>query len=364
FFVFFFLGAILIANAQQSPLKQRIIDHTLYSTILGEDRKVTVFLPNEYHSEYAKQDKYCVVYVLDGGKKKTIVKGVYDFLANGPKPTIPDLIIVAVHQKNRMKELTPSTSLKYPNGEAAVQYKSSGGGNLFYNFLTTELNAFIDKSYRTNGYNILAGHSFGGLFSLDALLTKNGVFKGFIASDPSLWWNDKNLYKKSMDLLESKDFDRHSLFLAIANQEGTPTLPHSNMHQETIHDFAKLLDATKPDGLRYRHKFYEDRDHLSLSMESLQDGLSFLFEGFAFRFRGLDLTKESLTDNYKKVSENTGITLEPSIARLIQYGDLFLIKNDPKRALLFYEYALKRIPKDEKLLKKVSEVKSKLKLNP
>ncbi|PTM41815.1 alpha/beta hydrolase-fold protein [Bosea sp. 124] len=37
----------------------------------------------------------------------------------------------------------------------------------------------------------LVGHSYGGLFALHTLFTRPGLFASYVASSPSIWWNDR-----------------------------------------------------------------------------------------------------------------------------------------------------------------------------
>ena len=43
----------------------------------------------------------------------------------------------------------------------------------------------------------LIGHSFGGLFTVNAVLTQPYAFDDFIAADPSFWWDQRRLIQKA-----------------------------------------------------------------------------------------------------------------------------------------------------------------------
>lgn len=43
----------------------------------------------------------------------------------------------------------------------------------------------------------LIGHSFGGLFTVNAVLTQPHAFDDFIAADPSFWWDQRRLIQKA-----------------------------------------------------------------------------------------------------------------------------------------------------------------------
>ncbi|NIJ37351.1 hypothetical protein FHR22_002035 [Sphingopyxis panaciterrae] len=75
---------------------------------------------------------------------------------------------------------------------AAIGGAQSGGADAFLSFLTDDLRREIGARYpqTATGPQILFGHSLGGLFAARALLTRPDSFSAFIASSPSLWWNN------------------------------------------------------------------------------------------------------------------------------------------------------------------------------
>ena len=74
----------------------------------------------------------------------------------------------------------------------AIGGQASGGADAFLAFIVDTLQAEIAGRYpqTAGGPQILFGHSLGGLFAAHALLARPDGFSAFIASSPSLWWND------------------------------------------------------------------------------------------------------------------------------------------------------------------------------
>ena len=66
------------------------------------------------------------------------------------------------------------------------------------NFMYGKLIPNMDMDYRTSGFNVLMGHSFGGTFAVYSLLTKPEVFDAYIAISPYLHYADNYLVKDSM----------------------------------------------------------------------------------------------------------------------------------------------------------------------
>ena len=73
--------------------------------------------------------------------------------------------------------------------ESAADY---GGAEDFYRFLQEELLPIVAEAYQTDPADrTLYGHSWGGLFTLGVLFKHPEAFRNFVASSPSIWWNQR-----------------------------------------------------------------------------------------------------------------------------------------------------------------------------
>jgi len=71
---------------------------------------------------------------------------------------------------------------------------SEGGADRFLDFIEQELKPLIAAKHPIDPKRqALFGHSFGGLFVLNALFTRPHAFTTYLASSPSIWWNDKRV---------------------------------------------------------------------------------------------------------------------------------------------------------------------------
>jgi predicted alpha/beta superfamily hydrolase len=57
----------------------------------------------------------------------------------------------------------------------------------------------------------LYGHSYGGLFALHALFTRTHSFDCYIASSPSIWWNDNDILHEAESFLKNEQTARQNL---------------------------------------------------------------------------------------------------------------------------------------------------------
>lgn len=81
-------------------------------------------------------------------------------------------------------------------GKKQSMFTESGGNAAFMEFIKGNCFHLLKKNYRTNGYKVFVGHSFGGLTAINNLLTEP-LFNAYIANDPSLWWDNELMVRKA-----------------------------------------------------------------------------------------------------------------------------------------------------------------------
>ena len=255
FFIISFFALFENAIAQNLPAKR----DSLYSDILKEERVIEVLLPENYNP--GSDEKYDVLYVLDGEWSLKLISNIQQFVQG--ESYMPPTIIVAVHNTNRERDFTP----RQIAGKAAA-----GGADKFLAFFKTELIPHINKSYPSNGNNILYGHSLGGLFSMYALLTEPDVFNSYLAVDPSFWWDDAHINKLAADKLSASLQSGKSLFIAGREGEG--------LKQMGIPSMDLLLKSQAPKDLNWKVAAYPDEHHGSVRLKGVYDGLKFFYDGY------------------------------------------------------------------------------------
>ncbi|UNI21288.1 hypothetical protein JDV02_007290 [Purpureocillium takamizusanense] len=89
----------------------------------------------------------------------------------------------------RNYDLTPPSS-----GSTSTSPEGYGGADHLLDFIEGTLKPFVSSTVLAGGSTVgrqaLYGHSFGGLFSLYALFTRGHAFDCFVASSPSVYWDD------------------------------------------------------------------------------------------------------------------------------------------------------------------------------
>jgi predicted alpha/beta superfamily hydrolase len=286
---------------------------------------------------------------------------------------IPEMIVVGIPNTDRTRDLTPSHA-ETMNGEVRDFLKSSGGGNEFLKFISTELIPHIEKSYPTHPYRVLVGHSFGGIAAINALYTMPDTFDAYVAIDPSLWWDQRMLLKKADSIFSTRKLENKYFFLSQANTLGPGE--STNDHFGAIKEYVKLLESpSNTSGIRWSYKYYADDSHGSVPFISEYDGLRFVFKDFIPDYDKIGTDPQLLKKNFAqyRLPVPEGIVNQFGYAAMAQkdlvlaeqyfkmnveaypesanvydsMGELLLAKGDTAKALKSYERSVELDPNNE-----------------
>ena len=231
-------------------------NESLKSEVLKQERKLSIYLPDGYEANDAK---FPVIYVLDAdGRDQHTVPTARFLFANGK---MPKAIVVGVFNMDRNHDFLPDSSSSARTG---------GGADNFVQFFKTELIPYINKSYKTESFNVLVGHSFGGVFAMHALLNEPELFDAYIAIDPSFWYKNQMQVKSAQnELFKTKNWNRS---IYITGREG------GGMKDMGITSMEKVFKSSAPSGLNWKIVAYAGEDHGSIPFKSVYDGLRFIFD--------------------------------------------------------------------------------------
>lgn len=243
----------------------------LSSSILGEDRTIHVYLPDEYG--LVDTTTHPVVYLLDGGQDEDFIHvvGLYQFFTFPWIEQVPSSIVVGIANTDRRHDFTfPSTVEEDRN-----RNPTSGGSGRFIQFLQEELIPAIEKTYRTRPGRTLIGQSLGGLLGAEILLEKPALFDRYILVSPSLWWSDRALMKRVSAGIPAHAGDTVSVYIGVGQEGATPGQSGHTMEDEAA-AFARQLDALKDPELKVHFDFLPDEDHATAAHLAIYRALRFL----------------------------------------------------------------------------------------
>ena len=246
--------------------------YSLSSTILQEERRYWVHLPENYKQDTTQT--YPVIYLLDGDSFFHSLVGISKRSSSGRGKYLPSSIIVGVLNTDRTRDLTPTASAAGRDGKIKPGTSLQGGGSeTFTRFLTEELRSVIENNYRTNGENMLIGHSYGGLFTLNTFFHHTELFDTYLAIDPSLWWDQGKLSKDAAELIKGKDFAGKSLYIGVATQK-RPDRPNA-VHLDKNILLTEILPQAK--NLRFFSKSFPEENHGSIPIPAMYNGIKQLY---------------------------------------------------------------------------------------
>ena len=299
---------------------------SVYSSVLKEQRKVWVYVPNMKSGIQGASNRYPVVYLLDGdGHFESVVGMIQQLSQVNGNTIVPEMIVVGIPNTDRTRDLTPTHITNDPPMMDSGFSKSTGGGENFSAFLEKELMPHIDSAYPTQPYKMLIGHSFGGLAVMHILTNHTKLFNAYIAIDPSMWYDKERFLKATEKKLSMQKYEGTSLYLGIAN-----TMPEAmtveqmkkdttadTRHIRSIFAMDKFIKANSKNGLKYASKYYANDDHSSVPLTSEYDGLRFIFNWYRFKFLNADFSDpgtgivQRLKQHYETASKQFGFKLAP-----------------------------------------------------
>lgn len=184
---------------------------TLTSAVLGESRRINVYLPPAYADSATR--RLPVLYMPDGGLAEDFlhVAGLVQVLTgNG---TMRPFILVGIENTARRRDLTGPTT----NAADQKIAPRVGGSAAFRQFIRTELMPAIRQRYRTTAETAIVGESLAGLFVVETLLLEPALFDTYVALDPSLWWNNGQLAAQADNRLRAYAGPAKTLYVAFSS---------------------------------------------------------------------------------------------------------------------------------------------------
>ena len=188
---------------------------TLASKVLGEIRRINVYLPPAYAAD--PRVRLPVLYMPDGGLGEDFlhVAGLVQVLT--ANATMRPFILVGIENTQRRRDLTGPTESE-EDKRIAPQVGASAD---FRAFLRLELFPLIQERYRTTGERAIVGESLAGLFVVETFFLEPDLFDAYLAFDPSLWWNHQALVGEAGRRLEVATATSKTLYFASS---GEPSL--------------------------------------------------------------------------------------------------------------------------------------------
>lgn len=316
---------------------------TIKSEVMGEERVVFVRTPAGYERN---NERYPVLYMTDGNAHIGHTAATIEFLSRNGR--MPELIVVGIANTDRTRDLTPtSASLSDEKGKK-YDFPTSGGAEKFLKFIETELIPKIESGYRTQPYRILAGHSFGGLFAMNAFLTRPEAFNAYIAVSPSMQWDNQLLVRRGEEFFKDRKELNKTLFFTLANEGGETRAGFDR--------FKELLAKQKVKNFEWSSALMEDEDHGSVVMRSHYQGLRKIFDGWLIAAnQNAPVDIAAVEGHYKKLSNRYGFTVLPPELMMNNLGYQLMGDGKMSEAIAVFKSNIERYPNSANVYDSLAE---------
>jgi len=234
----------------------------LPSKVFNTEMAISIYLPAGYETSGLK---YPVLYDLNAFAYFAYAAGTVELLARNIE--MPEMIIVGL----------PGLQDGYVPAAFEQRGSEPTAADRSLKFFSEDLIPYINGNYRTAGFNILCGHSVGGLFTMYALFTRPDLFSGYIASSPWFQNNDQYWLKQIDWMFQAESLAGKFLFMDVGKKEQALTL-------STYTELEKWMKSKDLKGLTWKSEWLENVDHGSMLGLSLYDGLMFIFDGWKIPF--------------------------------------------------------------------------------
>ena len=207
-----------------------------------------------------------LIFVLDGN---WLFASVYEYLRTLSifDPSIGDPVTVGIGYPTD----DTNTLLRLRERDLAPKPGNINNVDQFLTFIMQDVQTFLQSELgNVPGKKILAGHSWGGAFTLFAMGSEKAGIDGYLASSPPIPGTVmEKIDRHVRNLPITKEV---KLFCSLGADESAK-FPHIS---SGFPELGKALEQFAPENLRYRHVIFEDENHSSITLVALSKGLRYL----------------------------------------------------------------------------------------
>jgi predicted alpha/beta superfamily hydrolase len=161
---------------------------TIQSAALNETRRINVYVP----AGVPAGTPLPVLYMPDGGMLEDFLHVAGLLQVGAGNGTVRPHLLVGIENTQRRRDLTGPTGVAKDRSIAPVV----GGSQAYRDFIRKELMPEVEKRYRVTKERAIVGESLAGLFVVETLALEPDLFDTYVAIDPSLWWNGRQLAQR------------------------------------------------------------------------------------------------------------------------------------------------------------------------
>ncbi|WP_129777014.1 alpha/beta hydrolase [Peristeroidobacter soli] len=235
------------------------------------------------------EEGYSVVYVLDANIMfATMVETVR---ASERRPTGRGTVVIGIGYPDDLKPNVERT-LDLTPALTSTPKQGTGGAESFLRFIENELKPEVAARFKIDTTReTLFGHSYGGLFTLYALINAPGLVDNFVAASPSIWYEGRMMQKANVrGRLEPKVQTQQVTprvlitvgeyeqtpdpdFPAVQGQGSNPDILKERQQVDNAREFADYL--SKIPGVEAKFVMFPGEDHGTVIPGAISRGVRF-----------------------------------------------------------------------------------------
>jgi predicted alpha/beta superfamily hydrolase len=269
-----------------------------------------------------------VLYLLDGQRNFAHAVGTLDLL--NQSKMAQEMIVVGITNTQRTRDFTPTYDENYN------EWGISGGADKFLEFVEKELKPYIRKNYRTNGFDVLSGHSLGGLLSIYTLQTKPDLFQGYFAFSPSLWWHKEVLFADAEKFFANTTPLNKFLYVNMGNEGGQML--------SGFERYSALLNSSNREGFTFFSDLDTSESHNTTSLAGQSLAYQKLFSSLKPSEDVIKSGISSIKEYYRSLSEKFGYKATPDYAALNHAGYIELQQDNFDGAISIFKQNVENFP--------------------
>lgn len=239
--------------------------------------QIYVSLPSSYTRMPDK--KYPVLYVTDASYAFPVINQIRRRVGG-----ISDFILVGISYNkgedgglSRRRDYTPT-----PKGAIDAPPKAVYGGAIAHmEYIKGQIIPFVEAKYRAAPKRrIYAGHSYGGLLGANILLNEPSLFSDYILGSPSLWYDDRYMFRREEEYAKNnKDLPANVfMFIGEYEQQGLGETRNPNRYNMVTdtNDFERVLRSRNYPSLKLKSEVLNDEDHLTIAPRGFTHALKYV----------------------------------------------------------------------------------------
>jgi pimeloyl-ACP methyl ester carboxylesterase len=323
----------------------------VHSAIENLDRTILIQLPKDY----GKVNKHYPLILLFDAQDQTL----YNYTSSAIDRLtwtndIPEAIFVGVMQNDRSKELG------FERNEASSLQ--------FLNFIKDDLISYLSKNYSLNGYYTLIGHSLGGQFVTNAMLTYPETFRSVISVSGALNYpeKEKGFRTKMVTKLDYHLSTRPDSVFAKQKyyfSTGDEGFQDSGFKLGAL-AADSLFRIYKPNSKNWHFDYLKGFNHMTTPLLSIPSGLTFIFHDWHFSDSlAMDVLLAHKTDPLQALKAQKNSILRSYGADILlpynafyQFADYYLSKGELSNAKILTEQIISLYPNDDESYHLMAEV--------